>query len=157
MNFIFYFSSKSWLNSFCPDFIQIWSSFQSQSLERLRKHSPDDLEAIIWTSTLTDTEFIDNLPKEDYTIQIWTDSTVSKLYVTVNCNKKNHLLLIMAELICFINDMCVKINQLLLFQKIELLVVIIAHHFFVILIHLLFLQGMWSTVLEICSNWFCLN
>jgi hypothetical protein len=31
------------------DFVRAWSWFQVQSLERLRKFSPDDLEVIVWT------------------------------------------------------------------------------------------------------------
>ena len=64
-----------------PDFVRVWSSFQSQSRDLLGKHSLDELEVILWTSTLTNAEYIDNLSNKDYTIQIWTDASVSSFWV----------------------------------------------------------------------------
>ena len=58
---------------FRQDFVRIWSSFQSQGLEKLKNVSPEGVEVILWTSTLTEEKYIHNLPKEDYTIQIWTE------------------------------------------------------------------------------------
>ena len=62
---------------FFEDFVQVWSSFQRKSRDLLAKHSTEELEVILWTSTLTNAEYIDNLPIQDYTIQIWTNSSVS--------------------------------------------------------------------------------
>ena len=39
----------------------------------------EDMEHIIWTSGLTAKPYIDNLSPHNYTIQIWTDSTVNHL------------------------------------------------------------------------------
>ena len=54
----------------------MWRDFQQKSSDKLKKvEGPDsDLELIVWTSHLTLEQYIDyGLPKEDYTIHIWTD------------------------------------------------------------------------------------
>ena len=60
------------------EFITLWRDFQQKSSERLKKRSSlkEDLDIIVWTSDLTKEKYIDyGLPKEDYTIQIWTDGS----------------------------------------------------------------------------------
>ena len=55
--------------------------FQTRSRASLEKIYPDDIsdvEHILWTSSFTEKDHIDKVPK-DYTIQIWTYATVSQL------------------------------------------------------------------------------
>ena len=62
-------------------FLQVWEMFQTRSRASLEKIYPDDIsdvEHILWTSSFTEKDHIDKVPK-DYTIQIWTYATVSQL------------------------------------------------------------------------------
>lgn len=65
------------------DFIQLWNLFQSQALERVYKVAGKQIPTIMWTSHLTEKEYVlDYLPKEKYIIQIWTkgdDAQVTNL------------------------------------------------------------------------------
>lgn len=65
------------------DFVKLWDYFQNQALERLYKKAGGQIPAIMWTSHLTQKEYVlDYLPKDKYIIQIWTkgdDEQVSNL------------------------------------------------------------------------------
>ena len=61
--------------TFTIGFVEIWTQFQIKAQEIIDELVSDP-EHILWTSTLTSDEYISNVPKE-YTIQIWTDSSVS--------------------------------------------------------------------------------
>ncbi|XP_018579995.1 chitooligosaccharidolytic beta-N-acetylglucosaminidase isoform X2 [Anoplophora glabripennis] len=55
------------------DFVKLWDYFQTQALERLYKKAGGQIPAIMWTSTLTQKEYVlDHLSKDKYIIQIWT-------------------------------------------------------------------------------------
>ena len=60
---------------FTIGFVKIWALFQNNAQDIIDELVPDP-EHILWTSTLTSAEYISNVPK-DYTIQIWTDASVS--------------------------------------------------------------------------------
>ena len=59
-------------------FVDVWVRFQKEARSRLEKLN-NNSEHILWTSTLTHEEFITESVPQDYTIQIWTDSTVSSI------------------------------------------------------------------------------
>lgn len=65
------------------DFMKLWNVFQTQAVERLEKKMGKKVPLIIWTSTLTHEEYVEQyLPKDNYIIQIWTtgyDPIVSQL------------------------------------------------------------------------------
>ncbi|KAF7271840.1 hypothetical protein GWI33_015319 [Rhynchophorus ferrugineus] len=65
------------------DFVKLWDHFQSQALEKVYQKAGKQIPVIMWTSHLTNKEFLlDYLPKEKYIVQIWTtgtDATVSNL------------------------------------------------------------------------------
>nr|XP_015837050.1 PREDICTED: hexosaminidase 1 isoform X1 [Tribolium castaneum] len=54
------------------DFIKLWDMFQNESLTRLYKKAGKEIPVILWTSTLTQKEYLENLPSDKYIIQIWT-------------------------------------------------------------------------------------
>ncbi|KAF2899728.1 hypothetical protein ILUMI_06454 [Ignelater luminosus] len=55
------------------DFIKLWNVFQSQALERFDRHAGKKIPIIMWTSTLTKKEYVEQyLPKDRYIIQVWT-------------------------------------------------------------------------------------
>ena len=63
-------------------FHDAWMYYHDRQLNIL-KHLEEDknkegMEHIIWTSGLAAQPYIDRLSPENYTIQIWTDSTVSE-------------------------------------------------------------------------------
>lgn len=43
--------------------------FMEKSLEKLRSVAADPVDVTIWTSSLTTEKYIDDLSKDDYTIQ----------------------------------------------------------------------------------------
>ncbi|KAF5300870.1 hypothetical protein FQR65_LT09032 [Abscondita terminalis] len=56
-------------------YMKLWNLFQTQALERLDRQAGEKLQIIMWTSTLTKAEYIEEyLPKDRYIIQIWTDA-----------------------------------------------------------------------------------
>ena len=63
--------------------------YHDRQLSILKAHENDKglspMEYIIWTSGLTAQPYIDRLSPQNYTIQIWTDPTVSN-------QVQNHLL-----------------------------------------------------------------
>ncbi|KAF2899729.1 hypothetical protein ILUMI_06455 [Ignelater luminosus] len=65
------------------DFIKLWDVFQSQALERFDRQAGKKIPIVMWTSTLTKKEYVEQyLPKDRYIIQIWTtgrDKVVSEL------------------------------------------------------------------------------
>nr|CAH7737714.1 unnamed protein product [Callosobruchus chinensis] len=55
------------------DWIQLWTYFQNNALERLYKKAGREIPAIMWTSRLTDAKYLTTaLPKDRYIVQIWT-------------------------------------------------------------------------------------
>ena len=62
------------------DFIELWREFQEKSSGRLKKVAKNvpDMDIIVWTNHLTKPEYIHNLPKDIYTVQIWTDGSDTK-------------------------------------------------------------------------------
>lgn len=65
-------SEKNWSTSEA-DFMKLWDIFQSRALERLYKKTKANIPIIMWTSTLTKTDYVEKyLPKETYVIQVWT-------------------------------------------------------------------------------------
>ncbi|RZC43025.1 hexosaminidase 1 [Asbolus verrucosus] len=73
--------NKNWGRSEA-DFVKLWDHFQNESLTRLYKQAGKQIPVIMWTSTLTQAEYLHLLPKEQYIIQIWTlgnDSQVTNL------------------------------------------------------------------------------
>lgn len=65
-------TEKGWGRSE-EDFVKLWNYFQEQALERLYKKAGGQIPAIMWTSHLTQKEYVlDYLPKDKYIIQIWT-------------------------------------------------------------------------------------
>lgn len=67
-------TAKNWSRSEA-DFMKLWDVFQSKALERLYKKTKREIPIIMWTSTLTKMEYVEQyLPKETYVIQVWTTS-----------------------------------------------------------------------------------
>ena len=62
-------------------FHKAWMYYHDRQLSILKAHENDKglspMEYIIWTSGLTAQPYIDRLSPQNYTIQIWTDPTVS--------------------------------------------------------------------------------
>lgn len=55
------------------DFIELWAGFHHRGSQMLKEVSKnEDLEVILWTSTLTNEKYLHHLPKHNYTIQIWS-------------------------------------------------------------------------------------
>ena len=87
--------------TFTIGFVEIWTQFQIKAQEIIDELVSDP-EHILWTSTLTSDEYISNVPKE-YTIQIWTDSSVSLnlytyfLYISWKRVLKMQFLLVVQE------------------------------------------------------------
>ncbi|KAK4884179.1 hypothetical protein RN001_000450 [Aquatica leii] len=55
-------------------YMKLWNFFQTQALERFDRQAGEKLPIIMWTSTLTKKEYVEQyLPKDRYIIQIWTD------------------------------------------------------------------------------------
>lgn len=72
-------STQGWGRSEA-DFMKIWNLFQSQALERFNKHTTSKVPIIMWTSTLTQEQYVEQyLPKEDYIIQIWTTGSDAQI------------------------------------------------------------------------------
>lgn len=67
-------NEQGWGNSE-EDFVKLWTMFQNESLARLYKQAGKEIPVILWTSTLTQKEYLANLPKDKYIIQIWTTGT----------------------------------------------------------------------------------
>ena len=64
------------------DFIKLWDHFQTEALKRLYKQTSSNIPVILWTSTLTEGEYLEHLSKDQYIIQIWTtgsDPQISNL------------------------------------------------------------------------------
>ncbi|KAF5283858.1 hypothetical protein FQA39_LY04678 [Lamprigera yunnana] len=62
-------------------YMKLWNLFQSQALERFDKQTGEKIPIIMWTSTLTKKEYIDEyLPKDRYIIQIWTEAQDPQIY-----------------------------------------------------------------------------
>ncbi|CAH1984734.1 unnamed protein product [Acanthoscelides obtectus] len=58
------------------DLVQLWRYFQDNALQRLDKKAKRNIPVVMWTSHLTDPEYLTNaLPKDRYIIQIWTTGT----------------------------------------------------------------------------------
>ncbi|XP_057664989.1 chitooligosaccharidolytic beta-N-acetylglucosaminidase isoform X2 [Diorhabda carinulata] len=76
--------NKGW-NSTDPekDYVKLWNYFQKNALERLYRKAGRKIPAIMWTSHLTQPEYLlESLPKENYIIQVWTlanDSQINNL------------------------------------------------------------------------------
>jgi hexosaminidase len=74
-------TEKGWGRSE-QDFVKLWDLFQNESLTRLYKKADKQIPVIMWTSTLTQKEYLELLPKDKYIIQIWTtgsDPQISNL------------------------------------------------------------------------------
>ncbi len=56
-------------------FIKIWSNFMNESTHAVRRAVPADkpVDYVVWTSHLTQAEYIDNISPDNYTVHIWTD------------------------------------------------------------------------------------
>lgn len=73
-------------------FVQLWSEFQEKSSSRLKKvfsvynSDKDDVDIIVWTSGLTKGEHLDNLPNDDYIVQIWTNASVNNYILNDTTN-----------------------------------------------------------------------
>lgn len=62
---------QSWTRSEA-DFMKLWNHFQSQALARLNKKLQKKVPIIMWTSTLTKADYVEQyLPKDDYIIQVY--------------------------------------------------------------------------------------
>ena len=72
-----YMGAKGMDTSSVEGFIELWKEFQDESSARLKAAAGQDVKIVVWTSDLTNKENIDNLPPEDYIIQIWTNGSVS--------------------------------------------------------------------------------
>lgn len=82
-NIVEYMTSvKKWSRTEA-DFVELWNVFQTKALERLYKKTSSKVPIIMWTSTLTKTDYVEKyLPNDTYVIQIWTlgsDSQISDL------------------------------------------------------------------------------
>ena len=51
------------------DFHVLFKTFMDRSLDRLRSVAGESVDVTIWTSSLTTEKYIDDLSKDDYTIQ----------------------------------------------------------------------------------------
>ena len=56
-------------------FMELWVEFLRKSSERLKSVANRDVEIILYTSELTGEEYLDNLRKEEVTVQIWTNGS----------------------------------------------------------------------------------
>ncbi|KAI7815264.1 chitooligosaccharidolytic beta-N-acetylglucosaminidase, partial [Rhyzopertha dominica] len=74
-NIVSYMQESGW-NRTEADFVKLWDIFQSKALERLYKNTQTKIPIIMWTSTLTKTDYVEQyLPNDTYVIQIWTLGT----------------------------------------------------------------------------------
>ena len=55
--------------------MELWVEFLRKSSERLKSVANRDVEIILYTSELTGKEYLDNLRKEEVTVQIWTNGS----------------------------------------------------------------------------------
>ena len=55
--------------------MEVWVEFLKKSSERLKAVSDRDVEIILYTSELTGEEYLDNLRKDEVTVQIWTNGS----------------------------------------------------------------------------------
>ena len=55
--------------------MELWVEFLKKSSERLKSVTDRDIEIILYTSELTGEEYVDNLRKEEVTVQIWTNGS----------------------------------------------------------------------------------
>ena len=55
--------------------MELWVEFPRKSSERLKSVTDRDIEIILYTSELTGKEYLDNLRKEEVTVQIWTNGS----------------------------------------------------------------------------------
>ncbi|KAH0552731.1 hypothetical protein KQX54_014551 [Cotesia glomerata] len=63
-------------------FMKLWMYFQELAFEKLNSGDEKIEKAVLWTSSLTDEEYLKFLDPEKYIIQIWTDiydSTIRRL------------------------------------------------------------------------------
>lgn len=69
------------------DFVALWKHFQNKTLELVSKK--EEIPVIVWTSTLTQKEYVlDAFPKDKYIIQIWSKTWDSQIRDLLNLGYK---------------------------------------------------------------------
>lgn len=72
-------TNQNWTRSEA-DFMKLWNLFQSRAIERLYKKTGKKIPVIMWTSTLTKTDYVETyLPNDTYVIQVWTTGTDNQI------------------------------------------------------------------------------
>jgi len=70
-----YMKQKGWPKT-REGFVKLWSEFMDKSVARLKKATPEKTQIVVWSSELTHKEHIKKLDKDEYVIQVWTNSDV---------------------------------------------------------------------------------